>query len=198
MLQNINFENIIPNKGWRNRSFFGMGIIVNFSGLILFIITYFFNNTSMSSTHMQNLRSHADIVRNWDKIVFLYHRKPCHLFPFSDESIIHNMIVKYRYTHFQNIIAGAVYDLWGGFIMCCFLTTGKTQSLNSSTKYCEVSAGSTLCYLFSELFGREYVFYYFGQKLTYLQQKVCVICVCSCRRLQENEQLRIVSGRWQF
>ncbi|PAV82178.1 hypothetical protein WR25_19257 [Diploscapter pachys] len=55
-----------------------------------------------------------------------------------------------------NIIAGAVYDLWGGFIMCCFLTT----------------AGSTLCYLFSELFGREYVFYYFGQKLTYLQQKI--------------------------
>ncbi|KHJ82974.1 SNARE-like domain protein [Oesophagostomum dentatum] len=34
------------------------------------------------------------------------------------------------------------------------------------------SGGSTLCYLFSEQFGREYVMYYFGQKLTYLQQKI--------------------------
>ncbi|CAB3397797.1 unnamed protein product [Caenorhabditis bovis] len=55
-----------------------------------------------------------------------------------------------------NVIAGVVYNLWTGFILCCCLTT----------------AGSTLCYLFSELFGREYVFYYFGQKLTYLQQKI--------------------------
>ncbi|EFP10982.1 CRE-BUS-19 protein [Caenorhabditis remanei] len=55
-----------------------------------------------------------------------------------------------------NVIAGVVYDLWSGFILCCCLTT----------------LGSTLCYLFSELFGREYVFYYFGQKLTYLQQKI--------------------------
>lgn len=46
--------------------------------------------------------------------------------------------------------------MWFGFTMCCILTT----------------AGSTLCYLFSELFGREYVLYYFGQKLTYLQQKI--------------------------
>uniref|UniRef100_A0A8R1DR39 VTT domain-containing protein n=1 Tax=Caenorhabditis japonica TaxID=281687 RepID=A0A8R1DR39_CAEJA len=55
-----------------------------------------------------------------------------------------------------NVIAGVVYDLWSGFILCCCLTT----------------LGSTLCYLFSELFGREYVFYYFGTKLTYLQQKI--------------------------
>ncbi|KAK6048938.1 SNARE-like domain protein, partial [Cooperia oncophora] len=51
---------------------------------------------------------------------------------------------------------GAVYDFWCGFFLCCVLTTG----------------GSTLCYLFSEQFGREYVMYYFGQKLTYLQQKI--------------------------
>ncbi|KIH51650.1 SNARE-like domain protein [Ancylostoma duodenale] len=35
-----------------------------------------------------------------------------------------------------------------------------------------ILGGSTLCYLFSEQFGREYVMYYFGQKLTYLQQKI--------------------------
>uniref|UniRef100_A0A1I7X3P5 Transmembrane protein 41A n=1 Tax=Heterorhabditis bacteriophora TaxID=37862 RepID=A0A1I7X3P5_HETBA len=58
-------------------------------------------------------------------------------------------------SFFLNVIAGVVYNLWSGFILCCLLTTG----------------GSTLCYLFSELFGREYVLYYFGQKLTYLQQK---------------------------
>ncbi|KAK6758111.1 hypothetical protein RB195_015745 [Necator americanus] len=59
-------------------------------------------------------------------------------------------------SFFLNVIAGAVYDFWCGFILCCVLTTG----------------GSTLCYLFSEQFGREYVMYYFGQKLTYLQQKI--------------------------
>ena len=44
----------------------------------------------------------------------------------------------------------------GGFLLCCILTT----------------VGSTLCYLFSEMFGREYVLYYFGERLTYLQQKI--------------------------
>uniref|UniRef100_F1L677 Transmembrane protein 41A n=1 Tax=Ascaris suum TaxID=6253 RepID=F1L677_ASCSU len=59
-------------------------------------------------------------------------------------------------SFFLNVIAGAVFDLWIGFILVCILTT----------------IGSTLCYLFSELFGREYVYYYFGQRLTYLQQKI--------------------------
>ena len=56
----------------------------------------------------------------------------------------------------QNIIAGTVFGMWTGFLLVCCLTT----------------IGSTLCYLFSELFSREYVLYYFGEKLTYLQQKV--------------------------
>ncbi|KAI6185319.1 hypothetical protein M3Y98_00009900 [Aphelenchoides besseyi] len=55
-----------------------------------------------------------------------------------------------------NIIAGALFDMWAGFFLVCFLTT----------------CGSTLCYLFSEMFGREYVLYYFGERITYLQQKV--------------------------
>ncbi|VDK49926.1 unnamed protein product [Anisakis simplex] len=59
-------------------------------------------------------------------------------------------------SFFLNVIAGALYDLWIGFALVCTLTT----------------IGSTLCYLFSELFGREYVYYYFGQRLTYLQQKI--------------------------
>ncbi|KAI1728065.1 SNARE associated golgi protein domain-containing protein [Ditylenchus destructor] len=55
-----------------------------------------------------------------------------------------------------NIIAGAVFGMWTGFLMCCALTT----------------CGSSLCYMFSELFSREYVLYYFGERITYLQQKV--------------------------
>uniref|UniRef100_A0A1I8AEX2 Secreted protein n=1 Tax=Steinernema glaseri TaxID=37863 RepID=A0A1I8AEX2_9BILA len=49
--------------------------------------------------------------------------------------------------------------MWNGFLLVCTLTT----------------LGSTFCYLFSELFGREYVLYYFGEKLTYLQKKVTAI-----------------------
>lgn len=59
-------------------------------------------------------------------------------------------------SFFLNVIAGAVFGFWPGTILCCVLTT----------------IGASLCYLFSELFGREYVLYYFGQKLTYLQQKI--------------------------
>ncbi|KAH7730253.1 CBN-BUS-19 protein [Aphelenchoides avenae] len=55
-----------------------------------------------------------------------------------------------------NIIAGAVFDMWKGFFLVCALTT----------------CGSSMCYLFSELFGREYILYYFGERLTYLQQKI--------------------------
>ncbi|TKR60203.1 hypothetical protein L596_027489 [Steinernema carpocapsae] len=59
-------------------------------------------------------------------------------------------------SFFLNVIAGSVFDMWKGFLLVCTLTT----------------LGSTLCYLFSELFGREYVLYYFGERLTYLQQKI--------------------------
>ncbi|GMR35491.1 hypothetical protein PMAYCL1PPCAC_05686 [Pristionchus mayeri] len=57
---------------------------------------------------------------------------------------------------FLNILAGVVFDMAPGFALVCVLTT----------------IGSVLCYRLSELFGRDYVLYYFGQKLTYLQQKV--------------------------
>uniref|UniRef100_A0A914VGN0 Transmembrane protein 41A n=1 Tax=Plectus sambesii TaxID=2011161 RepID=A0A914VGN0_9BILA len=59
-------------------------------------------------------------------------------------------------SFFLNVIAGALFGLYAGFVLVCLLTT----------------LGATLCYLFSELFGREYVLYYFGQRLTYLQQKL--------------------------
>nr|CAD2167218.1 unnamed protein product [Meloidogyne enterolobii] len=59
-------------------------------------------------------------------------------------------------SFFMNIIAGAIYGLPIGFLLCSVLTT----------------IGSTLCYLFSELFSREYVLYYFGEKINYLQRKV--------------------------
>ncbi|GMS83105.1 hypothetical protein PENTCL1PPCAC_5280 [Pristionchus entomophagus] len=59
-------------------------------------------------------------------------------------------------SFFMNVLAGSIFGMWSGFALVCCLTT----------------AGSTLCYTISELFGREYVLYYFGQKFTYLQQKV--------------------------
>ncbi|CAG9533128.1 unnamed protein product [Cercopithifilaria johnstoni] len=55
-----------------------------------------------------------------------------------------------------NLIAGMLFDVWFGFLLVCILTT----------------IGSTLCYLFSESFAREYVFYYLGHRIIYLQQKV--------------------------
>ncbi|CAD5232076.1 unnamed protein product [Bursaphelenchus xylophilus] len=56
-----------------------------------------------------------------------------------------------------NVIAGAVFDMGVGFMLVCVLTT----------------MGSTFCYLFSELcFGRENAYYYFGQRMKFLQQKV--------------------------
>ncbi|EFO12352.1 hypothetical protein LOAG_16181 [Loa loa] len=56
----------------------------------------------------------------------------------------------------QNLIAGVLFDVWIGFLLVCILTT----------------IGSTLCYLFSESFAREYVFYYLGHRIITLQQKV--------------------------
>ncbi|VDN07007.1 unnamed protein product [Thelazia callipaeda] len=59
-------------------------------------------------------------------------------------------------SFFLNLIAGALFDVWFGLVFVCTLTT----------------IGSTLCYFFSEYFAREYVFYYMGQRIAYLQQKV--------------------------
>ncbi|VIO97719.1 Uncharacterized protein BM_BM5656 [Brugia malayi] len=55
-----------------------------------------------------------------------------------------------------NLIAGVLFDVWFGFLLVCILTT----------------IGSTLCYLFSETFASEYVCYYLGHHIIYLQQKV--------------------------
>ncbi|VDN52080.1 unnamed protein product [Dracunculus medinensis] len=59
-------------------------------------------------------------------------------------------------SFFLNIIAGILFEFWTGFLLVCVLST----------------IGSTFCYLISQLFGREYVLYYFGEKVTYLQQKI--------------------------
>uniref|UniRef100_A0A0K0EQV6 Transmembrane protein 41A n=1 Tax=Strongyloides stercoralis TaxID=6248 RepID=A0A0K0EQV6_STRER len=59
-------------------------------------------------------------------------------------------------SFFLNVIAGVLFGLWDGFVLVCILTT----------------IGSTLCYLFSDLCGKQYVYYLFGKPINYLQQQV--------------------------
>ena len=53
-------------------------------------------------------------------------------------------------------MAGAVFGLWEGWALACILST----------------LGATLCYCLSDLFGKHYVLYYFGDRLCHLQAKV--------------------------
>lgn len=59
-------------------------------------------------------------------------------------------------SFFLNIIAGALFGFWRGFGLACLLST----------------LGATICYFLSDVFGKQYVFYYFGPKVAYFQQKV--------------------------
>ncbi|KAH9417362.1 Transmembrane protein 41A [Dermatophagoides pteronyssinus] len=56
---------------------------------------------------------------------------------------------------FLNLLAGAIYNVWIGFPLCCLLT----------------ACGSTLCFLLSKYFGHYLLEYYFPEKLDYFQKK---------------------------
>uniref|UniRef100_A0A663LVS0 Transmembrane protein 41A n=1 Tax=Athene cunicularia TaxID=194338 RepID=A0A663LVS0_ATHCN len=56
----------------------------------------------------------------------------------------------------QNVLAGALFGPWTGLVLCSALT----------------SVGATFCYLLSGAFGKQFVVYYFPDKVALLQRKV--------------------------
>ncbi|NXS68869.1 TM41A protein, partial [Pandion haliaetus] len=56
----------------------------------------------------------------------------------------------------QNVLAGALFGPWTGLVLCSALT----------------SVGATFCYLLSGAFGKQFVIYYFPDKVALLQRKV--------------------------
>ncbi|XP_060063276.1 transmembrane protein 41A-A-like [Ylistrum balloti] len=57
---------------------------------------------------------------------------------------------------FMNLLAGALFPTWLGFIIVCTLT----------------ASGATCCYTWSKLCGKSYIVKYFPQKVNFLQEKV--------------------------
>lgn len=56
----------------------------------------------------------------------------------------------------QNILAGAIFGPYEGLLLACVLTT----------------VGSTMCYLLSQAFGKQYIVNLFPDKVSMLQRKV--------------------------
>ncbi|XP_065531228.1 transmembrane protein 41A isoform X1 [Lathamus discolor] len=56
----------------------------------------------------------------------------------------------------QNVLAGALFGPWTGLVLCSALT----------------SVGATFCYLLSGAFGKQFIVYYFPDKVALLQGKV--------------------------
>jgi len=59
-------------------------------------------------------------------------------------------------TIFQNLLAGAIFGIWAGFPLVCFLT----------------GCGATFCYLLSKAFGKVLLLQYFPNRVQALQSKV--------------------------
>ncbi|CAL8321668.1 unnamed protein product [Merluccius merluccius] len=59
-------------------------------------------------------------------------------------------------SSFLNILAGAIFGPYQGLLLACVLTT----------------VGSTLCYLLSQAFGKDYIISLFPDKVSLLQKKV--------------------------
>ena len=57
---------------------------------------------------------------------------------------------------FQNLLAGAIFGIWAGFPLVCFLT----------------ACGATFCYLLSRAFGKVLLLEFFPDRLQALQVKV--------------------------
>ncbi|XP_063194064.1 transmembrane protein 41A isoform X2 [Chroicocephalus ridibundus] len=66
-----------------------------------------------------------------------------------------------------NVLAGALFGPWTGLVLCSALT----------------SVGATFCYLLSGAFGKQFVVYYFPDKVALLQRKVLHRIISSaCRQ----------------
>ncbi|KAK2839702.1 hypothetical protein Q5P01_013442 [Channa striata] len=59
-------------------------------------------------------------------------------------------------SSFLNILAGAIFGPYQGLLLACLLTT----------------VGSTMCYLLSQAFGKQYIMNLFPEKVSMLQRKV--------------------------
>ncbi|CAG2104725.1 unnamed protein product [Medioppia subpectinata] len=57
---------------------------------------------------------------------------------------------------FLNLLAGALYNVWLGFPLCCFLT----------------AIGASFCYTLSSVSGKVYIVKYFPTRIEFLRQKV--------------------------
>ncbi|XP_072246429.1 transmembrane protein 41A-B [Leuresthes tenuis] len=59
-------------------------------------------------------------------------------------------------SSFLNMLAGAIFGPWEGLLLACLLAT----------------SGSTICFLLSSVFGKQYVVHFFPEKVALLQKKV--------------------------
>ncbi|KAM4590783.1 transmembrane protein 41A-B-like [Odontesthes bonariensis] len=59
-------------------------------------------------------------------------------------------------SSFLNMLAGAIFGPWEGLVLACLLAT----------------SGSTICFLLSSVFGKQYVVHFFPEKVALLQRKV--------------------------
>lgn len=57
---------------------------------------------------------------------------------------------------FLNVLAGALFGAWSGFLLTCILS----------------ACGATFCYLLSDNFAKSYLIQYFPEKINYFQKKV--------------------------
>lgn len=67
-----------------------------------------------------------------------------------------NNSILLRLSFLQNILAGAIFGPYEGLLLACVLTT----------------VGSTMCYLLSQAFGKQYIVNLFPDKVSKLQRKV--------------------------
>ena len=58
----------------------------------------------------------------------------------------------------QNLLAGAIFGIWAGFPLVCFLT----------------GCGATFCYLLSKAFGKVLLLQFFPDRVQALQLKVSI------------------------
>ena len=64
----------------------------------------------------------------------------------------------YIFQFLQNLLAGAIFGIWAGFPLVCFLT----------------GCGATFCYLLSKAFGKLLLLQFFPDRVKALQTKVHV------------------------
>ncbi|XP_067120859.1 transmembrane protein 41A-A-like [Centruroides vittatus] len=123
-----------------------------FASLWIYLLTSWapaFENLKYPNS-LEELREVSEVLKQYQRDHYIY------VFILFATAYLYKQTFAIPGSVFLNILSGALFGLWKGFLLTCTLT----------------AVGATFCFLLSKHCGKDYVVYYFPERIRFLQQKI--------------------------